>query len=144
VSDQEFAVFPAERMNADFPWQIWAVGWLAIFKAILWLAYEPVLPEPILQILAYKYALGAVPWLVFGIGVWNMRRWAMWGICMVAVADLVLLVTNLQMLNAFVVESEVRLYSLILSFITLLCNGPLGDILILLAIPAMRKHMKKT
>jgi len=28
-------IFPAERMHTDYPWQLWAVGWLAIFKAIL-------------------------------------------------------------------------------------------------------------
>jgi hypothetical protein len=41
------------------------------------------------------------------------------------------------------VESEVYLYSLILSFITLLCNGPLGDILILLASPIMIRHANR-
>ena len=34
-------IFPSERMSAGFPWQIWAVGWLCIFKGIIWLAYEP-------------------------------------------------------------------------------------------------------
>ena len=136
-------IFPFERMQPDFPWQVWAIGWLAIFKAVLWLAYEPILPVPILRLLGYKYTLGLVPLLVLGIGVWNLRKWAVWGVIVVAVADLVFFILNLQTLNAFFIESEVFVFSIILSAIALMCNGPAGDILILLAAPSMFKALKK-
>ena len=41
MSMSHFRVFPSERMDPEYPWTIWAAGWLAIFKAFLWLAYEP-------------------------------------------------------------------------------------------------------
>lgn len=142
MGNNRIKIFPLQRMQFDFPWQVWAIGWLAIFKAILWLAYEPILSEPILRGLGYKYALGLVPLIVFGIGVWNLKKWAVWGLIAVAVANLVFFIFNLQSLNAFVIESEVSAFSVILSGIALLCNGPVGDILILLAVPFLFQAMK--
>ena len=142
MDKKEFKIFPVVRMYAEFPWQIWAVGWLAIFKAILWLAYEPNLPEPILRLLAYKFTLGMFPLLLFGIGVWNLRRWAVWGLIFLAVADLIFLIVSPQIFSGFLVHSEVFIYSVLLSAIVLLCNGPLGDIFILIAAPIMLKITK--
>ena len=44
-----FKFLNPERMYPDFPWQLWAIGWLAIFKALLWLAYEPAVNETLLR-----------------------------------------------------------------------------------------------
>ena len=137
-----FRVFPSERMEPEYPWTIWAVGWLAIFKAFLWLAYEPVQAESVLRLLGVKFVLGAIPLVILAIGVWNLRKWAVWGLVAVSVAGLIFFIINPQTLNAVLVVSEVRIYSIILSFITLLCNGPLGDFLILCAAPSMLKHAK--
>lgn len=138
-----FRFFPPERMDRDFPWPIWAVGWLALFKAFLWLSYEPVQPESILTLLGTKYLLNMVPMAIFAIGMWNLKKWAMWGLIILSAANLIFFVIYPQSLNAILIESEVYIYSIILSFITLLCNGPLGDIFILLAIPIMLKHVGK-
>ncbi len=142
MSNGQFEVFPSERMDAEFPWTIWAVGWLAIFKAFLWLAYEPVEAESVLRLLGGKFLLGAIPLVICAIGVWNLRRWAVWGLIAIAAANLIFFIVNPQTLNAVLVVSEVRIYSIILSFITLLCNGPLGDFFILCAAPNMLKHLK--
>ena len=138
-----FRLFPAERMDREFPWPIWAVGWLALFKAFLWLSYEPVQPESLLTLLGTKYLLNMVPMAIFAIGVWNLKKWAMWGLIILSVANLIFFIIYPQALNAILIESEVYIYSIILSFITLVCNGPLGDIFILLAIPIMLKHARK-
>jgi hypothetical protein len=130
-------------MEIEFPWVIWAIGWLALLKAFIWLAYEPVEPQNILQLMAYKYLLNILPLVVFGIGIWNLRKWAIWGILIVAVANLIFFIVNPVTLNAVMVHSEVRLYTMILSSVTLLCNGPIGDILILCAAPSMLKHVKQ-
>lgn len=140
MDQREFKIFPVERMFEDFSWQIWAVGWLAIFKAFLWLAYEPNLPESILSLLGYKYTISMLPLVVFGIGVWNLRRWAVWGIVLVAIANLVFLIVNPQIFSGFLVKSEVPVYSVVLSTIVLLCNGPLGDVFILVSTPIMLKN----
>ena len=129
-------------MHEDFPWQIWAVGWLAIFKAILWLAYDPNLPPSILRLLAYKYTLGMLPLFICGIGVWNFRRWAVWGLIGIAVANLAFFLINPKVFSGVIVNSEVFIYSVVLSAIVLLCNGPIGDILILIAAAKMLKLTK--
>ena len=137
-----FRFFPPERMDRDFPWPIWAVGWLALFKAFLWLAYEPVQRGALLTLIGAKYLLNMVPMAIFAIGVWNLKKWAVWGLIVLAVANILFFIVYPQSLNAVFVQSEVYVYSIILSFITLLCNGPLGDIFSLLASPVMFKHLK--
>ena len=129
-------------MDPEYPWTIWAVGWLAIFKAFLWLAYEPVQAESVLRLLGTKFLLNALPMVILAIGIWNLRKWAAWGLIGISVANLIFFIINPQTLNAVLVVSEVRIYSIILSFITLLCNGPLGDIFILFAAPSMLKYAK--
>jgi hypothetical protein len=129
-------------MDPEYPWTIWAVGWLAIFKAFLWLAYEPVQAESVLRLLGTKFLLNALPMVILAIGIWNLRKWAAWGLIGISVASLIFFIINPQTLNAVLVVSEVRIYSIILSFITLLCNGPLGDIFILCAAPSMLKYAK--
>ena len=139
----DFRIFPPERMEIEFPWIIWAVGWLALLKAFIWLAYEPVAAENVLQTMAYKNLLNITPLVIFGIGVWNLRKWAVLGILIVAFGNLIFFIVNPQTLNAVMVQSEVRLYTMILSSITLVCNGPVGDFLILCAAPGMFKHLKR-
>ena len=138
----ELTIFPPERMESTFPWVIWAVGWLALLKAFIWLAYEPVEPQNVLQLMAAKNLITIIPSVILGIGVWNLRKWAVWGILILAVGNLLFFILYPQTLSAAMVHSEVRLYTLILSSVTLLCNGPLGDVLILCATPAMLKYSR--
>ena len=139
-----FKMFPAERMHADYPWQLWAVGWLAVFKAILWLAYEPAVPEAVLRLVGWKYLLGSGPFLVCGIGLWRRERWAAWGLTVLAAAELMLLMVMPQSLYAYLVDSEVFIFSVILSGVVLVCGGLAGDILILCAAPSMFRNTRKT
>ncbi len=67
-------VFPSERMDPEYPWTIWAVGWLAIFKAFLWLAYEPVQVESVLRLLGAKFLLNTIPLVILAIGIWNRKK----------------------------------------------------------------------
>lgn len=143
MSFGDLRIFPPERMETEFPWVIWAIGWLALLKAFVWLAYEPVQPENILQLVAIKNLFNIIPLIIFGIGVWNRRRWAMLGILIVAIGNLLFFIVNSQTLKAVMVHSEVQLYSIILSGITLVFNGPVGDFLILCAAPSMLKQAKK-
>ena len=137
MSKSEFRIFPSERMSAGFPWPIWAIGWLCIFKGIIWLAYEPNVSDSIRTLLGYKYILQMVPLIIFGIGIWNLRKWAVWGAIAICALDLIFMLFIPQAFNSFVVKSEVVLWSVLLSIVTLLCNGPLGDVLILLATPLL-------
>lgn len=135
-------IFPPERMDSEFPWVLWAVGWLALLKAFIWLAYEPVEPQLVLQLMAAKNIINILPAVIFGIGIWNLRKWAVWGILILAIGNLIFFILNPQTLHAAMVYSEVQLYTMILSSVTLLCNGPVGDFLILCATPVMLKYAK--
>lgn len=136
-------LFPAERMDTDFPWMLWAIGWLAMLKALLWLAYEPVMPEEILRLLGFKYLLAAVPMIVCGVGLWNRRRWAAWGLVVLAAADLMFLILVPQSFSAYLIDSEVPIFSAVLSGIMLICEGPAGDVLILLTAVALFRETRR-
>ena len=144
MNDNAIRIFPPERINPEYPWTAWALGWLAFFRAFLWLAWEPVQSEAVLRLLAYKFTLGMLPLVMFAVGVWNLRKWAVWGLMIIAVADLIFFIVYSQTLKAVVVDSEVYIYTMILSVVTLLCNGPLGDLFILGAAPGLLKQTKNS
>ena len=143
MEKSKFRIFPSERMSVEFPWQIWAVGWLCIFKGIIWLAYEPNLSGNLLSFFGAKYLLEMLPLTLFGIGIWNMRRWAVWGAVAVCAVNLIIFFFTPQAFSAMMVKSEVIIWSVLLSGVTLICNGPLGDLLVLLAAPLLLKNVKK-
>ena len=136
---QPLFIFPKWRMLPDFPWQIWAVGWLAIFKAILWLSTNPNVPSPQAELLTAKFLIAMIPFIVLGIGVWNLRKWAVWGLIALAIVDLLFFV---------VVPGSSRYVTggnfWVLSIVLLIFDGPLGNIFILIAAPVMLKHAKKS
>jgi hypothetical protein len=144
VEKSEFRIFPPERMSADFPWQIWAIGWLCIFKGVIWLAYEPSMSDKMLSLFGFKYTLQMVPLIIFGIGIWNRRKWAVWGAVIISAVNLIFIFVTPLAYSSMVVKSEVPIWSVLLSIVTMLCNGPLGDLLILLATPLLLKSVKKT
>ena len=144
MEKSKFRIFPADRMNTEFPWQIWAIGWLCIFKGIIWLAYEPSMPDNLLSFFGAKYLLGMVPLIICGIGIWNLRKWAVWGAAAICAINLVVFFFTAQSFSAMMVKSEVIIWSILLSTVTLLCNGPLGDLLVILASPTLFKATKKT
>lgn len=130
-------------MSVDFPWQIWAIGWLCIFKGIIWLAYEPSMSDTMLSLFGFKYMLQMVPLIIFGIGIWNRRKWAVWGAVIISAINLIFIFVTPLAYSSMVVNSEVPIWSVLLSIVTMLCNGPLGDLLILLATPLLLKNIKK-
>lgn len=136
-------LLPPDRMQTDYPFTLWAIGWLAVFKAFLWLAYEPVLPQAILRFVGLKYLLGALPLFVCAVGLWNRKRWAAWGLGLLAACDLLSLFYMPRSLYAYLIESEVLIFSVLLSAVALLCSGPLGNLLILVAAPALIKHTRR-
>ena len=129
-----FRFFPNWRMAPDFPWQIWAVGWLAVVKALLWMSTDPVVPSPLAGFLAAKFIIAMVPFLLLGIGVWNLRKWAAWGLLIAAAADLAFFIV---FPNAWRFLAGSSFWGL--AVILMIFNGPIGSILILLATPVMLK-----
>ena len=143
MEKSEFRIFPSDRMSLNFPWKVWAVGWLCIFKGIIWLAYEPNMSGSLLSFLGAKYLLGMLPLIICGIGIWNMRKWAVWGAAAVCAINLVIFFFTPQAFSAMIIKSEAIIWSVLLSGVTLLCNGPLGDLVVILAAPTLLKSIKK-
>jgi hypothetical protein len=130
-----FFVFPKLRMYTEFPWPIWAVGWLAIFKSIIWLSTNPTVASPLAEILATKYIITTIPFLVLGIGVWNLRKWAVWGLIILSVADFLFFIVFRSAWPIIMGDNI-----LVLAVVLMIFNGPVGNILILLATPVLLKY----
>jgi hypothetical protein len=144
MEKSKFRIFPSDRMSLDFPWMVWAVGWLCIFKGIIWLAYEPNMSANLLSFFGSKSLLGMLPLIICGIGIWNMRKWAVWGAAAVCAINIVIFFFTPQAFNAMMIKSEATIWSVLLSSVSLLCNGPVGDLLVILAAPTLLKATKKT
>lgn len=130
-----FVFFPRWRMYRGFPWPVWAAGWLAIFKALLWLATDPMVPSPLAEIMTAKFILLLVPFLLGGIGVWNLRKWAVWVLLAASVLDLLFFIVFPDAARIIAGNSFIGLAIVLLTGV-----GPLGDVLILAATPSMFKH----
>ena len=133
-----FIILPEWRMYKDFPWQIWAVGWLAIFKAVIWLSTSPNCPDPILKLLTIKFLVCMAPFIVLGIGVLNLRKWSICGMILLCIADLVFFIIFQKALSCIVGNTF-----WLLAVILMIFNGPVGNVLILIATPCLLKHSGK-
>jgi hypothetical protein len=139
VNPLPLVLFPKWRMYRGFPCPIWAAGWLAVFKSLLWLATDPVAPSPIAERMAAKFLILMVPFLVTGIGVWNLRKWAVWGLMATSVLDLLFFVVFPDAARIITGNSFIGLAVVLLAAV-----GPLGDVLILAATPSMLKYAGKS
>lgn len=142
------SIFPKWRMLETFPWQVWALGWLAIFKGVLWLATDPNVPSPLRETIGIKNLLFMIPFIILGIGIWNLKKWAVWGVILLAVIDLFFFILYPQLSSSPISYAKLIQYIMgkhffILQFILLLCNGPLGSILILFASNVMLQQAGK-
>lgn len=139
LEQPRFSMFVEWRTYSDFPWPVWAAGWLAIFKALLWLATDPFVTNPLAEQMAIKFLVLLFPFLVTGIGVWNLRKWAVWGLTAVSVIDLVFYIAFPGASRVIVGHSFIGLAVILLAGV-----GPLGDILILLTLPSLLRHAGKS
>ena len=130
-----FHIFPAWRIYGQFPWPVWAAGWLAIFKAFLWLATDPVIPSPLAEQMATKFLVTMIPFAVLGVGIWNLRKWAVWSLLILSVIDLLFYIF-FPVASRYIAGNSFFLLAIVL----LICTGPLGNIMILVSGPSMLKH----
>ncbi|MBT8358378.1 MAG: hypothetical protein KJO61_11470, partial [Deltaproteobacteria bacterium] len=71
--------------------------------------------------------------------VWNLKKWAIWGILLLCIADLAFFII---FQNAFscIMGNIFWIWAVIL----MIFNGPVGDVLILIATPCLLKHSGKS
>ena len=137
----QFRFFPEDRLSPDFPWQIWTVGLLLFLKAFLWFSSDPNIPDGALEILGYKYILFMIPSLVLGFGIWNLKRWAVWGIIILSIVEIFFFIVYPITLSSLRLDHTSTI-ALILSFFVFLINGPISDIFILTTIRALFKNTR--
>lgn len=137
-----FRIFPEQRMYSGFPWPVWIVGWLAIYKGTIWMATSPNISNEILEILGYKYIFFMIPNIVFGIGVWHFKKWAVIGLIALCAGDILFFLFFPSTLSSFYLDKTSAL-SMILTMLLAVINGPVGDILILMASPVLLKSSRQ-
>ncbi len=127
-------LYPPSRLAVPMPWQVWAIGWLAILKAFLWMFVTDT-HNPALLV---KFIVFALPCLAAGIGVWNLRKRAFWAIAGLCALDLllhVLLPDGFFVTDAAPTGRRVVIYSTVISLI----SGPVADAAILALWPSARR-----
>lgn len=143
TASSSFRFFPEERLQADFSWQSWAVGLLLFLKTVLWFSTDPNIADDVLKILGLKYILFMVPSVFLGFGIWNLRRWAAWGILFLSVFELLFFLLYPASLSSLRLD-QTSTIATILSFFVFLINGPVSDLFILFSLPALFKHTKSS
>jgi len=132
-----FKLLPAWRLNDSFPAFAWVTGWFLVLRGILWLVVSPEVSAPAFKVLGYKYLLCTIPFMVLGAGVWNLRTWARWGVGLLSGADLVFFLLSRPLLW-YVRVGDFLLLNAGFSVV----SGPIGGILLLIALPALKRCEK--
>lgn len=132
----------SRRLYVDYPWPIWLAGWIAILKGVVWLSSDPNIPQLQLTVLGYKYLALMIPLIVCGIALWNLKRWAAWGLGVLCAADILFFIFFPFAMNALALN-RISLVSLIFTFFVFVVNGPVSDILILILLPVFFRYAGK-
>ncbi len=133
----------SQRIYKDYPWPVWTIGWIAVLKALVWLASEPNLPENQLFGMGCKYAGFMVPWLVCAFGAWRMRRWAAWGVGVLGAADLLFFFVCPFALPSLGLN-PVSPVTHVLSLAVFVINGPVTAVAILVLVPVLFNKTRPT
>lgn len=131
----------SQRLYTDYPWPVWAIGWLAVLKALVWLGSEPAsLTESQLALMGYKYVLFMLPLLICGIGTWNMKKWASRGLILLAVADCLFFLVS-QTAQSSLALNRTSSVAYTFSITVFIINGPPSSVMMLLLTPSVARHM---
>ncbi len=134
----------SQRLHLDYPWPVWAIGWLAILKAFVWLGSEPAsLPEEQLLLMGYKYLLFMLPWLVCGLGAWNLKKWAAWGLIILSLADLFFFLLSPVAKSSLALNTTSSV-AYVFSLTVFIINGPPSSAVILLLSPAVLRRPRSS
>ena len=136
-----FSLFPEQRMYTDFPWQVWGLGWFIILKGLVWLSIDTDIPDGRLMIWGYKHLLYMAPLVIFCIGIWNLKKWALRAAIILCVAELILFIfCPISLIDMGLNQTSPT--ALMLSSIVFAINWPISNILIFLTIPFIFRYFK--
>lgn len=130
----EITLFPEERLSPYFPFQLWAIGWLGILKSCIWIFTDPAgLQEP-LTVMGIRYLIMTTPFFIFSVGIFNKKKWAVWGIGVTAILEILFFLAFRETLSTLVLD-HLTTVNLIFSVVIFIINGPMSDVLILVTVP---------
>lgn len=120
-------IFPPERMLPDYPFHVWLAGCAALTKGFIWLCQQNLTPAVFLFPLM----------ILFGVGVWNFRSWAYWGLLFTAIFELMLyLFFPFYVLNDMHSGFKLGFYTSLFNLLV----GPFGDGIIIVSLIASYKY----
>ncbi len=128
--NNSFKFFPKERLFPDYPFCIWLAGCIALTKGFIWPCQQNLTP-----------CIFLFPFMIlFGLGIWNFRRWAYWGLAATALLELVLYLffpfeVLKDMHDGYAYGFYTRIFNLLV--------GPAGDLAIIAALVSSPGDIKK-
>lgn len=132
----------SQRLHAEYPWPVWAIGWIAVLKALVWMGSEPAsLPDSQLTLMGYKYIIFMLPLLVSALGAWSMKRWACWGLVVLSIADLLFFFVS-PAARASLAFNTTSPVAHVFSMTVYVINGPPSAVMILVLSPAAMRRLK--
>ncbi len=137
MQQMQFKLRPEGRLNKDFPWQIFATGWVAIAKAVAWMFSEIAIPGT--ELILAQYLVFSVIFIILGIGAWNMKKWAQIGLIVFSVADLFLFF----FFNYYAVL-QLAPESLVFTQFFMLLSGPVGDLALIFLVLSASRYFGKS
>lgn len=140
-----FFLAPAWRSYKSFPWYVWGAGWIAILKATVWVFFEPV---DFNAMLYWKCLVFSLPFLVFASGVWSLKKWAITGVAVLAVIDLLILISGVIPGESLISSTEFLQRPTVEDLMTFLYVGVFicgraGDVALIIAAPYILRYRKK-
>ncbi len=140
--DKKFVFFPEDRINSDYPWQVWIIGWLIFLKALVWFSTSPNVNDEVLTVLGIKYLLFMVPFVACGFGLWNFKKWALFGVIALCCLEILFFIFYPVSVTSLGFD-HMSFISLVFSVCVFLINGPLSTICVLLFAPSLFKIIKE-
>ncbi len=81
-----FSCKPREILYASTPWEVWAIGWIAVIQGVFWLFTPEIVPGTKGEVLLGIYLVQGALFLAFGFGAWNRRLWGWRGLAALSLA----------------------------------------------------------
>lgn len=138
---KKYQFFPEGRLFPSYPFIVWLIGWCAVAKSVIWLFTDPNGPEKALTYIGFKYFIFMIPLFITGTGIWNKKKWAIWGLIIVCVCEIMFFIIYPLSLHTLVLN-DLSNVTLLFSILIFIVNGPISDIVILLMLPFAFKYCK--
>lgn len=95
MGQTKLKIFVEQKVNHDYPWGIWAMGWISMIKAFLWVFEDSRgiinhIGPTLIKIPIIKCTLFPILFIVLSIGTWNLRLWAKKGLVYLCAVDIIL------------------------------------------------------